>query len=167
MAYINYSVKKKIPISVADVEFTPEGSVKLEEVHYSGMKEGRLSWELDAASASLGKDDELVHLEGIKLKFYSRGGQVHTLTSRDGHYNGDTGLIDFAGDVRIDSKDGFTLRTESLSYRSSKNLISSSERVDIAASGMRVSGIGMEMEVESGRLRMFEGVRTYLIDAAN
>ncbi len=77
------------------------------------------------------------------------------------------GLIEVAGDVRIDSKDGFTLRTESLSYKSSKKLISSAEKVDIAASGMRVSGIGMEMEVESGRLKMFKDVRTYLTDAAN
>ncbi len=167
LAYINYSIKKSIPISVADIEFTSDGSVKLEKVHYSGMREGRLSWELNAAAASFRKDEGLVHLEGVKLKLYSTGGKVHTLTSRDGDYNGDTGLIDVAGDVRIETNDGFTLKTESLSYRSSKNLISSDELVEIATSEMRVSGIGMEMEVESGRFKMFEGVRTYLTDAAN
>jgi LPS export ABC transporter protein LptC len=146
---------------------TSDGSVKLEEVHYSGSKDGRVSWELDAASASLRTGEELILLEGVKLKLFSKSGTVHTLTSRGGAYNGDTGLIDVTGDVRVETNDGFSLKTEFLKYRSDKNLISSDKLVEIAASGMRVSGTGMEMEVESGSFKMLKGVRTYLSDASN
>ena len=141
--------------------------MRLEELHYSGTKEGRLTWELDAETASLHADEGFVHLEGIKLKLHSSDGKVHTLESREGDYNRDTGLVEVYGDVRIDSKEGYTLRTESLSYESSTNLISSREKVEIAAPGMRVNGIGMEMEVESGSFKMLKGVRTYLTDVSN
>ncbi len=167
MAYINYSIKKELPITVAGIERTPEGAVRLEKLHYTGQRGGRLTWELDAGSAVYSKEDDLMHLEGVEVKFYSDDGAIiHTVRSNTGGYNGETGLIEVAGDVRVVTREGFTLRTERLRFISSSNEIKTDEDVEFAGTGMRVIGTGFEMEIESGSLKMLKDVRTYLTDAS-
>lgn len=125
-----------------------------------------MTWELDAGSATYSKEDDLMHLEGVEVKFYSEQGAIHTVRSDYGDYNGETGFIEVAGDVRVDTKEGYTLRTERLRFISSSNKIKTDEVVEFAGSGIRVVGTGFEMEIESGSLKMLKDVRTYLTDAS-
>jgi LPS export ABC transporter protein LptC len=166
LAYINYSIKKELPITVGKIAKTPEGAVRLEKLHYSGQRDGRLAWELDAESAVYSKEDDLMHLEGVEVKFYSKDGKSHALRSDSGLYDGDSGRIEIAGDVRVKSDEGFTLRTGRLEFISSSNEIRTDEDVEFAASGILVIGTGFEMEVESGSFKMLKDVRTYLTDAS-
>ena len=48
--------------------------MRLEKLHYSGQKDGRLVWELDAGAAVYNKEEDLMHLEGVEVKFYSDRG---------------------------------------------------------------------------------------------
>lgn len=166
MAYINYSIKNKLPVTVESIEKTPEGAVRFEKLHYSGQRDGRLTWELDAGSAVYSKDDDLMHLEGVLVKLYSDDGSIHTVRSDYGGYNGETGFIEVAGDVRVKTREGFTLRTERLAFVSSSNEIKTDGAVEFAGSGMRVTGTGFEMEIESGSFKVLKDVRTYLTDAS-
>lgn len=166
LAYINYSIKKQLPFTVESFEKTPEGAVRLEKLHYSGQKDGRLIWELDALSAVYNKEDDSMHLDGVDVRFYSEGGTSHTIRSNSGMYDGDTGLIEVAGDVRVTTDGGITLRTKRLSFLSSSNKIKTSEDVEITATGMLVTGTGFEMDIEGGGFKMLKDVRTYLTDAS-
>ncbi|MBE9531683.1 MAG: LPS export ABC transporter periplasmic protein LptC [Proteobacteria bacterium] len=166
LAYINYSVKSKLPITVESFERTPEGAVKLEKLHYSGQRDGRVTWELDAESAVYNKEDDLMRLEGVLVKFFSNGTTSHTIKSKSGGYNGESGLIEVSGDVRVETKGGLTLRTRRLIYITSSNEIKTDEDVEIKATGMIVSGTGFEMKIESGSFKMLKDVRTYLTDAS-
>jgi LPS export ABC transporter protein LptC len=166
LAYINYSIKKQLPITAESFERIPEGAVRLEKLHYSGQRDGALSWELDAGSAVYSKEDDLMRLEGVEMKFYSDGGAVHTITSDSGGYDGKSGLIEVSGNVRVDTGEGYTLRTKRLEYIGSLNKINTSDAVELAGSGMHVTGTGFEMEIESGSFKMFKDVRTYLTDAS-
>ncbi len=166
LAYINYSIKNKLPVTVESFEKTLEGAVKLEKLHYSGQRDGHLAWELDAASAVYSKDDDLMRLEGVLVKFFSNGTTSHTVRSNSGGYHGDSGLIEVSGDVRVETKEGLTLRTRRLRYISASNEIMTNEDVEIKASGMLVTGTGFEMEIESGSFKMLKDVRTYLTDAS-
>ncbi len=166
MAYINYSIKGKLPVTVAGFEKTPEGAVRFEKLHYSAQKEGRLFWELDAGSATYNKADDLMKLEGVEVKFYTDDGAIHTVRSDYGGYKGETGFIEVSGDVRVDTKEGYTLRTERLRYISSSNEIKTDEDVEFTGTGIRVTGTGFEMEIESGSFKMLKDVRTYLTDAS-
>ena len=166
LAYINYSIKSQLPVTVESFERTPEGAVKLEKLHYSGQRDEKLAWELDAGSAVYSKDDDLMRLKGVEVKFYSTGGPNYILKSRSGAYNGDSGLIEVSGDVRVESKAGLKLSTERLKFLSASNEITTDEDVELAVSGMLVKGTGFEMEVESGSFKMLKDVRTYLTDAS-
>jgi LPS export ABC transporter protein LptC len=166
LAYINYSIKSQLPITVESFEKTPEGAVKLEKLHYSGQRDGKLAWELDAGSAIYSKEDDLMRLKGVEVKFYSTGGTNYIIKSESGGYDGDSGLIEVFGDVRVDTKDGLKLRTERLKFLSASNEITTDEDVELAASGMLVTGTGFEMEIESGSFKMLKDVRTYLTDAS-
>ena len=83
-AYMSYKLKQEIPVSFESVEVTESGGVKINQVSYSGTREGRIAWELQAESATHFKAKDLTLLQDVRLTLYSKAGDTFHLKSDKG-----------------------------------------------------------------------------------
>ncbi len=142
-------------------EEVPTGGVRLDKVHYTGTRKGRLEWELDAESATHMKDDniELARLDTVSISFYNETGMAYTLKSEEGNYDGKSGRLDATGDVIVKSHEGYTVSTPSIWYMTGVGQIRSKENVTLRSNAMTINGTGMIMEVDSGVVKILKDVK--------
>ena len=143
------------------VVMTPDKrfDVQIEKVHYSGTKEGRVEWELDAARARRSKDGDLVILDDVSLTFYSKDGTKYLLTSREGDYRESAGEVTVNGDVVLVSADnGYRLTTDTLKYSMKTRLVTTDARVRITSKNMAVDGVGLVGETDAEKFRLLKDV---------
>lgn len=158
--FINFRLRKGFE-TIAHIK-----GATINKVRYSGTRDNRKEWELEAKSATQLKDRDVVMLESVRLVYYAKGGFDYTLTGREGSYSMDSGEITVTGDVVVVSRDGYTLLTDSLTYSTSSKTVSTKERVSISSPKMDVTGRGLTMEVESERMSVLSEVKTVLKDAS-
>lgn len=146
------------------VPYTGEGGVevKIDNVHYSRTREGKLEWELDARRATRYKKDDLMVFETLKMKFYPAVGTPYTLSAKEGIYREPAGIMDASGEVRMRSEDGYLLETEKLRYSSKNSEVATDEPVHIIYSGMDVTGNGFLMDTDKGKLYIRRNVKALL-----
>ena len=125
--------------------------VKIDKVHYSGNKGGRIEWVLDADSATQSEGGDLIVLEKLKLVFYAKNGQSYTLTAKEGRYRESKGEIEVEKDVIVESDDGYRMNTDRLKYFINSSVLSTDDRVVITSKGMDVTGIGLVSDVDKSR----------------
>ncbi|MFQ5464756.1 MAG: LPS export ABC transporter periplasmic protein LptC [Thermodesulfobacteriota bacterium] len=140
--------------------------VKIEKIHYSGNRDGRLEWELKADSATRTRGDGLAAFETVSFVYYTAEGDRITLEAPRGSYDEARGVIDASGGVTVSSSSGYTVRSESMRYSVGSREITSGSRVEIASGTMEVSGIGFLVEVDRGRLRLMKDVEAVIREAA-
>lgn len=150
------------------VTFTQDEKVgvKIDRIHYSGTKEGRLEWELEAASAERSKDEDLTVLEAVKLTFYAKNGDSYVLTAREGAFREAAGKIDVKGDVVIESSEGYTIKTETLNYALKEKVVTTEDSVVVNSDRIDLAGKGLVAEVETGRLALSRDVKAVFKESA-
>lgn len=156
LVFIHYRTKNVYKVSITeDKKF----GVQIDKVHYSGSKDGRVEWELDAGSAKRSKDEDTLVLDDVKLTFYSRDGKPYVLTAREGGFRQSAGEVAVSGDVVVDAKaNGYRLTTESLKYSMNTKKVSSDVRVIITSREMRVEGIGFTGDIGRERFTLLKSV---------
>jgi len=150
------------------VSFTEDKKleVRIDKIHYSGTREGRVEWEFEADHATREKDDELTVFSNVRATFYPADGSPYTLTAREGRYWESRGLVHAIGNVRVESKGRFALETEKLELKMDSRKISTSTDVSITSELMDVRGRGLEADVGTGDFRILSNVRAVVSDAA-
>jgi LPS export ABC transporter protein LptC len=157
LVYIYYKADKG---SKASFEQDERVQVNIEKIRYSGTKKGRVEWELEADSARRSKDEDLTILENIKVTFYARGGSSYVLTAKKGTFREAAGEIVASGDVVIEaSGDGYTIKTNSLTYLVNDRKITSAERVKMTSRGIDLEGTGLVALVDKESFRLLRKVR--------
>jgi LPS export ABC transporter protein LptC len=64
--------------------------------------------------------------------------------------------------IKLDSSDGYHLRTQSLKYEAEKKALRTSDPVEMSGPQLRVEGIGLIVELDHQRLRILRQVTTTL-----
>ena len=138
----------------------------LQDLHYTQNEDGKRSWTLDASKAEYLRDSSLVKLAAVKLKFYNAGdfGAVQ-LQADNGELFQDTNQVSIWGDVIITTDKGEQLFTERLHYDDSLRQITTAEAVKIVTSQVDLTGIGMEVSIDSGRFLLEKQVHAILYPA--
>jgi LPS export ABC transporter protein LptC len=134
--------------------------LKLDRVHYLETREGVKEWELEAASAVYFKDENTVVLEKVRAVFYGKGEESYVLLGEKGKYNTQTKVIEVTDGVKIDSSQGYHLRTRSLTYQSEQRELRTSDPVEMRGPDLEVTGVGMVVELNRQRVRILGGVTT-------
>jgi len=134
--------------------------LKLDRVHYTETREGVKEWELEAASAAYFKEENLILLERVKATFFGNNEESYVLVGTKGRFNTQTKLIELYEGVKIDSSEGYHLRTQSLKYLADKRELSTTDPVEMSGPDLHVEGTGMVVELERKRLRVLGGVTT-------
>ncbi|MBI5587288.1 MAG: LPS export ABC transporter periplasmic protein LptC [Deltaproteobacteria bacterium] len=156
LVFIHYRTKNIYKITLTeDKKF----GVRIDRVHYSGTKDGRLEWVLDADSAKRSRDEDLLVLDAVKLTFYSRDGKEYLLTAREGNYRESTGEVAVNGNVVVDSaSNGYRLTAETLNYSLKTKMVTSDVRVRITSKDMAVDGVGLSGEIDKEKFRLLKDV---------
>ncbi len=139
--------------------------VSIDRIHYSGTKDGRVEWELDARSASRSRDEDLTLFEDVRATFYAGDGSSYTLTAREGSLRELSGEIGVSGDVVIESGEGYVLRTDSLKYLINEKEVSTPDRVTVASERLDLEGTGFTGLIESGEFRLLRDVKAVFRDS--
>ena len=79
-----------------------------------------------------------------------------------GRFNTQTKVIEVFDGVKIDSSDGYHLRTRSLKYQADQRELSTSDPVEMKGPDLQVEGVGMVVELNQQRVKILGGVTTTL-----
>jgi len=132
--------------------------LKLDRVHYTETREGVKEWELEAASAVYFKEENAVVLDKVRATFYGKEQESYILVGAKGRFNTQTKVIEVFDGVKIDSSDGYHLRTRSLTYQSEQRELRTSDPVEMDGPDLEVKGVGMVVELNQQRVKILGGV---------
>ncbi len=163
LVFIHYKTENTFKVTF-DEEKKLE--VKIEKIHYSGTKGGRLEWELFADSAKRTKEQDLTVFETLKVIFYAKDGTPYTLNAKEGTFKEAAGEINAIGDVTLDTEKGYTLKADSLKYAVKSREITSDGPVEITSEAIDMEGTGLRAEVSSSRFFLLKHVKAVFRDAA-
>jgi len=136
--------------------------LKLDRVHYTETREGVKEWELEATSAVYRKEGDTVMLEKIRATFYGKNQESYRLIGEKGRFNTQTKVIEVYDGVRIDSSNGYHMRTRSLKYQADQKELHTPDPVELEGPSIRVEGVGMIVELNRERVKILGGVTTTL-----
>ncbi len=153
---------KKAPSQKPEVA----ADLKLDRVHYTETREGVKEWEMQAASAVYFKGENTVVLDKVQATFYGKEKESYVLVGEKGKYNTQTKVIEVYDGVKIDSSDGYHLRTRSLKYQAEQRELQTSDPVEMRGPDLEVNGVGMIVELNHQRVKILGGVTTTLSSLA-
>lgn len=142
----------KMPRIKADLEV---GNLLLTE-----EKEGAVLWELEAKIAESYKKGNRTLLQDLRVTLHSQDGRTVTLRGDRGRIDEKTRDMEVDGRVVVTSSDGLSLRTDSLRYNHSRREIDTEAPVRIEGRGVRISGVGLVMDLATERISIREEVET-------
>ncbi|MBI5886389.1 MAG: LPS export ABC transporter periplasmic protein LptC [Deltaproteobacteria bacterium] len=133
--------------------------VEVTGLHYSGTGGQGARWEMDAESARRIKGSELTLIQGIKAVFHSKDGMPYTLTAPAGRLREADGVLEVTGGVVLESDSGERLTTDSMNYSSTRKEITTDAPVTITMRTLKVTGVGLRVDLETGKLRILNSVK--------
>ncbi len=123
--------------SVADAS---TAQMKLTDMDYTEMRNGRRSWTLHAAEARYYQMAQKTALQTVRLVFFLKNGVKIHLRSRRGILYAGSKDIELWGAVHAELPQGFQLFTERAVYRHKQKLILSQTPITITGPDLRVVG---------------------------
>ncbi len=161
--FVHYQTRNSVSVSFNEDN---KLEVRIDRVHYSGTKDGRVEWELAADSAVRIKDEDAMVFSSVTVTFYPKTGEPYILKAREGRFMESKGEIHASGAVRVESKEGFTMETESVRYDIESKEITSKEKVSITSGMMDVEGRGFFADIDTWRFMILNDVKAVVKDAA-
>lgn len=144
----------------------PHSEQLMKGVHLVESQKGSRDWELFSSESEggSGKDQSNWKLKKIRVLFYTNEKVEFTVTGDEGNIDGKSRDMSIRGHVLTTSANGYSFKTEDVTYRSSLRLISSSGPVvmtgprDKEGEELHVNGQRMQIEVDTGLMRIPESV---------
>jgi len=134
--------------------------LSLKKLHYTQNEDGRRSWTLTADNAEYQRDNSQALLDKVHLVLYRAGqfGEV-TLDADQGRLEQDRQQIQVWGQVVIRTSRREQLFIERLHYDGQQQQISSDESFRLLTPQMELTGKGLQIDLEQGRLWVKNEVR--------
>jgi LPS export ABC transporter protein LptC len=151
--------EKNIPVP------TTSADLKLDRVHYTETREGVKEWELEATSAQYFKEENTILFDKVKATFFGKEGQAYILVGEKGRFNTTTKAMELFDGIKLESSDGYQMRTRSLKYQAGKREFRTSDAVEIKGPQIRVEGIGLIVDLDRQRMKVLRRVTTILSQA--
>lgn len=121
-------------------------------VRYRRDAEGQTQWRVEAETARFFEKEQVLDLEVVTARFFAGGGGPILATASKATYNTATKTMTLSGTVRVRSRDGQTLSSESLNFNEAESLIWSEEAVEIEGKGLFFKGRGLKYDLRTGKL---------------
>lgn len=103
----------------------------MQDVHLVEAKTGGKEWELWAEKALRPKEDATWTIEQVEVKFFGENEVVYTVTGERGFVETLKNDIRIIGNVLMRSSNGYTFRTEEMSYQSETRLLETPHAIEM------------------------------------
>lgn len=142
----------------------PKGvDLALEKINYTHAEGGVARWRLVAARVEHHSAEQVIALRDLHLTFFDANGvEQGTLTARNGEVDAAFAVIEVRDAVEIVSRSGYTLQSEQLTYHQADRSIRTEAPVRLTATGLRLDGVGLHLDLASQRLQVLSSVRAEL-----
>lgn len=133
--------------------------LSLKKVHFTNTKEGVLQWDLVARKVDYYNDRGVIRFSEPEMMMFGRGGSgKYTLKADTADYHKDSKDVRLAGNVTATTESGMKFTTGHIEYRESRSLVSTPDRVKLVDGNLSVEGTGMELRVDTRKLRILHNV---------
>lgn len=132
--------------------------LQMEGLEYVQTRNGVKEWILTANSAHFLKSQNEADLENVRITFYPKNGAKVVMTSDKGRFNTSTQDIQAWGNVHVNSEDGYSFDTSAINYQAQTRIITSDQEVFFSGPRFHVQGLGLKIELESGKLNILKQV---------
>ena len=159
--WVNLHGKKPVQEQEVPSKILTDGAdARLEKIRFVEDKQGRKTWELEAKSIQQYQDQNMMLLEEVNVTFFTKEGRSFTISGRQGKIYQDSKNVELAGGVVLTSSEGYRMKTQSISYRHSDKIVSTSDPVEIEGDQIRLVGKGMWVDMEAKIFKVLAQVKT-------
>jgi len=146
------------------VEALPsEVELALQDVDYMHSEAGVARWRLEAKRAARLATEGQLAVKNIVLTFYNEQGVQQTVVHADeGDADKEFSEIYLRGNVLVESERGYRLVADQLVYRQGERKVFSESPVVFDVGNMSVRGHGLELDLESQAMVVYDHVEAIL-----
>lgn len=128
------------------------------DYHTVQTEAGQLQWELWGETATRYSQDPLLHLDGVRMRFYEDGVLEAELNSQAGEVDESTYNTTAFGRVHVVTVHGKEIRSEVLHWNSAEKIIHSEAFVEFTEGDQVLSGYGLRTDPNLSDLTLRERV---------
>jgi len=141
-----------------------EAEMKLTDMEFTEMQEGKRFWTLCATEAKYFQDQQKTLLQAVRLTFYleKNGEEIH-VTSREGILYAGTKDIELRGDVHAMLPREYVMTTETAHYINSTRTVESTDPIHISGPGLELDGIGWKYKITDHLANVGGKIRASLV----
>jgi len=127
--------------------------------------QGVTEWKIKSDTASYFQDNKMIGFKKVNATFYAKGGRIFTVRSDKGTLNTEAKDFELSGNVVGTSSDGYTFRTETLTYTADKNQARTNKKVYLESPQFKLEGTGMVLDVKEQKLFLINRVTAQVTKA--
>jgi LPS export ABC transporter protein LptC len=134
--------EKSKPVVQQEVqqESQPEAEMKLTDMEFTEMQEGKRFWTLRASEAKYFQDQQRTLLQAVRLTFYTdTGAEIH-VQSREGVLHTETKDFELLGNVRAELPNEYVATMEKANYKHADGIVTSDTPVHVSGPGLELDG---------------------------
>lgn len=125
----------------AQQDVPADAEMKLKDMEFTEMQQGRRFWTLWASEAKYFQDEQKTLLTAVRLTFYlEKSDEQIQLESREGVLHAGTKDIDLTGNIRVRLPREYVVTTETAHYTHSSRVVSSDTPVHVSGPGLELDG---------------------------
>ncbi|MEN6438364.1 MAG: LPS export ABC transporter periplasmic protein LptC [Syntrophobacter sp.] len=124
-----------------------DSEMKLTEIEFTEMEQGKRLWTLHAAEATYYQDRQRTALKTVHMTFYLDNDEEVHLESREGIFNTVSKNVQLREDVRAKLPRGYVVTTERVNYNHSLRTVSSDKRIHLTGPGAQIQGNTWEYKI--------------------
>jgi len=124
-----------------------DSEMKLTEIEFTEMEQGKRFWTLRAAEAVYRQDKQQTFLKSVHMTFYLDNDEEVRLESREGTFSTATKNVQLIRDVRANLPRGYVVTTQRVRYNHNKRTVASDQ-------GIHLTGPGADMTANAWEYRI-------------
>jgi LPS export ABC transporter protein LptC len=137
--------------------------MKLTDMEYTELKEGKRLWTLWAAEAQYFQDEQKTMLKSVNIVFFLEDGEEVRMESQEGILYAGTKNIELWNSIRALLPDGYELLTEKAFYNHERKSIASETLIKLKGPDVQLQGNRWEFRIPEREATLEGDVRASLI----
>lgn len=134
--------QQHVPPTMPLPEKASASKMTLSKVHHTATKDGAIQWKLEASSAELEANSDIMVLQNPLIDFYLEDGSRVNLQASKGKLNTKNNDLEVNGNVSV-VDEHYTFKTEALAYQHQKRLLQADTPIDIIAHSFNLKAATM------------------------
>ncbi len=117
-----------------------DAEMKLTDMEFTEMQEGKRFWTLHAAEAKYFQDQQQTLLQTVRMTFYTDEGEEIHVQSREGVLHAGTKDVELRGNIRAELPNEYVATMETANYNHANGIVESDDPVHISGPGLELDG---------------------------